>query len=192
MFLQLIKNSSIILSYAWLLIAICFLEWEPILFFLSIFLELIALLVVYVIIRFKHQLQQPDRYRKQQPLVNVLIGSIPLILFHLAIITLLAPHFDSNLVFSGRHSFLLSPTFFWLLATNCILYLIQAIQIKQSEIRITLFQQNLLFKALLLTIINLIGVLVIGENSTYVPVLIALTLLRSFIEWRFSKRIQLI
>jgi len=192
MFLQLIKSSGIILSYAWLLIAISFLDWEPILFFLSIYLELISLFVVYCIIRIRDEQLRPAFYRKRQPLLNVFIGIIPLLLFHLAIIALLASSFDSEIVFFGKQNFLFSPTFFILFAIISINYIIQAFQIKQSESRVALFQENFLFKALLLTIINLIGFLVIRENSSYIPVLIALMLARDFIEWRFSKRMQLI
>ena len=144
------EEIGIILSYIAMLVATYIFDWKPYAIFISYLVEVIVILLIYVVLRFIDERKNPRRYRKSQPIVNILIGIIPLILFQFFTVGIMASVLnpDENIL---KHNFILTKKILFAFASFAFIFILKALQmIKNKEILIV-FQNNFLFKVITLS-----------------------------------------
>ena len=156
-----------------------------------IFKEIVVLLLFYSVLRIKGQRKNPEQYRKVQPLGNIFIGIIPLVIFQYLIIGWMTVFLNPEQNFI-KQNLLLTKEVYFALGSAVVLYTIKAVQIANYKERLVIFQSNFLFKVLALTGTNIIGlVLIVGIGiKSLFPVLSLMVILRVFLEIYFGRRIK--
>jgi hypothetical protein len=176
-----------------MLVACYFFDWKPFGIFISYLIEIVVLLLFYSLFRVKDEKKNPEQYRKAQPLVNLFIGLVPLILFQYFIIGWTSGFINPEQNFS-QQNLLLTKEVFYAFGSVVVLYAIKAVQITNHKERLIVFQDNFLFKVLALTGANSLGfVMVVGIGvDALLPTLTVTVIVRIFLEIYFSRKMKFI
>jgi hypothetical protein len=181
-----IKELGIVLSYTIMLVACVFFDWEVFAIFVSFLIEIVVLFVVYAILHIKYNKQLSDLVISILHLIMVIIGMIPLLLFHLFIIGLLANMFDPEIdVF--KNNLLNTKEVFYAAGSMLLFYAINVFQISSHKNKVIIYQNTIIIQVLLLTVSNIVAfsaVFILGLNSLFV-VLTAMVISRIFMEFYF-------
>ena len=171
------KEIGVVLSYIIVLILYLFFEWEAYIFFSSIFVEVIALFFMVVLLRFIDQKNNPKRYKNAQPIVNKFIATVPFFLFQFFILIEVSnigiSRFDKNPLLENLTDLL------WFGLIILVIYVINAIQIKNNSKRINAFNNSFLYKLIALTVINGLSIYLATEfkvESLYIVLIIGISL----------------
>jgi len=147
--------------------------------------------LIYTALRMRDEQKRPERYRKSQPIANVLIGIIPLVLFQYFIIGLISGfiHPEENFI---QKNMLLTKEVIYAVASTLILYLVKAFQISNQDERLNSFQDSFLYRALALTLTNVVGVLVVFGLGVFslLPVLTGMVIMRIILEIYFDRNMM--
>ena len=187
------KELGIITSYLLMLIATYLLDWEPFGIFISYLIEIVILLVFYALNRMKDERRNPKRYRNSQPLINVFIGIVPIVLFQYFIIVLMANELNNEQDFLKQNLFSNYQVYF-AIGAMFFFYRLKQEQISKSQERIRVFQNNFMFQVLALTSTNLLGFILvfsIGVNSLLFVLSIMVTI-RIILEIYFGRKTLII
>lgn len=172
----------------------CYLfDWKPFGVFVSYLIEIVVLLLVYTFFRLREEKKNPDHYRKVQPLANLFIGLVPLIVFQYFIIGWISSFIYPEQNFL-KHNLLLTKEMYYSVGSVVVIYVIKALQIKNHTERLIVFQDNFLFKILALTAANIsvfVVVVGIGVNSL-LPALTVMVIFRIALEIYFAKKMKFI
>jgi hypothetical protein len=175
-----------------MLIACYLFDWKPFGIFISYLIEIVVLLFVYSFLRLKDEKKNPERYRKTQPLHNVFIGSIPLIVFQYFIIGWMSSHINPDQHFI-QQNLLLTKEVYFAVGSMVVLYAIQAAHIANHAERLNVFRDNFLFKILSLTAANCIGfILVFGiEIESLLVVVTSMVVFRILLEIYVGRKMRI-
>lgn len=185
------KSISLISSYLILLIASYLGYYKPYGIFISYLIEILVLIGFYSIFRSIDTKKNPSKYRKQQPLINVLIALIPFVFIQFLLIGwtagLLNP--EENFI---QTNLILTKEVLYAFLVLIIIYGIEAWKKQDLEQKINTFLDNFFLKILLLSGANLIGsILVLGFGLFKVfPVILIMVLIRIGIELIWIKKIK--
>lgn len=184
----LIKHILVSLSYLTLAIGLFWWDWSAYSVLFSYLLEFILLLLVFFFSSVFGVSKTKVRYDPS----NVLLGSLPLIIFNLGFISLMGTmDEDSVTLYNLPSAFLLEEV---LPGSIIILvgYGLSLVNLSSRTIS-PVIDQNLFFQALCLTGINLLGVVIfvcgLDNKLILLPIMI---LLRVLMEWIFDKKMSLI
>ena len=188
------KEFGIIGSYLLFLIGTYLFAWEALTIFLAYFLEFIAVLLLYTLVRFFDERKRPERYAKLPPVMNIFIGAIPLLLLQYFILVFNAGVVNPEANISVNKDYFFTMEVAYMLFLILIVYLLKIISLKDNLEREAVLKENVLFQALAISLANIIGLLVVaiaGKPSLMV-VLIGMTIIRVLLEFLFNRRIRLI
>lgn len=187
-----LQEIGIIFSYIYLLIASYVFDWKPFSIFFSSLAEVIVLFLIYCLLRVIDQNNNPSKYRKSQPLINAIIGIIPLIGIQALFILLTSGSVTHDKDFMRTNPFLTKEVLYCIIST-LIVYGIKAFQIKGHQERVDQFQGNFIFKAISITATSMLAMIIITcfEVKTLFPVLSAVVILRICLELYFLKKMKL-
>ena len=176
-----------------MLVACYVFDWKPFGIFISYLIEIVVLLFVYVMLRVKDEKRNPRkyRYRKVQPISNLLIGLIPLVLFQYFMIGWMSEIIDPEQNFT-KQNLLLTKEVLYAVVSMIVLYSIKAAQIATHKERLFVFQNNFIIKVLALTGTNILGfTLVISlEVKSLLYVLTIMVIIRIIIEIYFGRKMK--
>lgn len=186
------KKIGIILSYLYMLVACYYFNWKPFGLFISYLIEVIVLITFYCVSRVLDENRNPAHYRNSQPLMNIIIGTIPLIIFQYFIIGWMSGMINDEQNFLSKN-LLLSKEVIYSFTTMLLIYVIQAIRIRDHKKRLELFQDNFLYKVIGLSATNILGsTLVFGFGvQSLLYVLIGMVVVRIIQEFYFDSRSKL-
>jgi hypothetical protein len=188
-----IKSFGIIFSYIWLVVAAYVFDWEPINIFLTFFFEVLALLLVYYVVRVIDERQNPKKYRKLQPAFSILMAAVPFLFVQYLFI-----HFTAKatapITFGGdQNSLLHSYETYLCLGFILLMYILRAINLENMHQRETVFRDNFLFQIVSLALTNVVGMLVVIYSSdSLLIVLIIMSIARIFLELSLGRNIKLL
>jgi hypothetical protein len=188
-----IKEIGIVLSYISMLVACYLFDWKPFGVFVSYLIETVVLLIVYSIIRSINEKKNSSAHKTAQPLANLLIGITPFLIFQFFMIGWMLSSIDPDHNFINEN-LLLTKEVFFASASMLLFYSIWAIQIPNHKKRLTIFQDNLIFKVIALSGTNILGfvlVLVIGVTSV-LPVLVVMVVARILLEIYFGRKMKFV
>lgn len=187
-----IKEVGIVLSYTFILVACYFFDGKPFGIFISYLIEVVALFLIYSLLRWIDEKKHPKLYRKSQPLMNLFIGLIPVVIFQYFIIGWISSFINPEENFFKQNLFLSSEVFY-IIGSVVVFYSIKALQISNHKVNLRIFQDNFLFNILALSGANIIGfVLVIGFHvDSLLPVLSAMVIFRILLEIYFVRKMNL-
>lgn len=176
-----------------MLVACYLFDWKPFGIFISYLIEIVVLLFFYSLFRMKDEKKNPGQYRKAQPLGNLFIGVVPLILFQYFIIGWMSGFINPEQNFI-KQNVLLTKEVFYAIGSVVVLYAIKAVQMTNHKERLVAFQDNFLFKVLALTGANILGfVMVVGIGiNTLLPTLTVMVIVRILLEIYFSRKMKFI
>lgn len=182
------KEIAIILAYAYQLIACYFFHWKPFGIFISYLIEVLVLLGIYAVLRAIDEKRTPQRYVKSQPIINLFIGIVPLVLFQYFMIGLISVFIDPEQDFTKRN-LLLSKEVMYAVVSMLILYIFTAVKINKHSERLAVFQGNFIFKSLALTATNILAMVLvfIFEIHALLPVLTGMVVIRVALELYFER-----
>ncbi|PHR47599.1 MAG: hypothetical protein COA32_06470 [Fluviicola sp.] len=190
-----IKEIGIVISYISMLVACYIFDWKPFGIFISYLIEIVVLLFVYVMLRVKDEKRNPRkyRYRKVQPISNLFIGLVPLVLFQYFMIGWMSEFIDPDQNFT-KQNLLLTKEVLYAVVSMIVLYSIKAAQITTHKERLIVFQDNFIIKVLALTGTNILGfTLVISlEIKSLLLVLTIMVIIRIIIEIYFGRKMKFI
>lgn len=184
-----IKEFGIVFSYVSMLLMCYLFDWKAYGIFISYLIEVIVLLLFYTFFRVREEKRNPVKYQKYQPILNLYVGIVPLVLFQYFIIGLMTVFIDAGQDFF-KTNLLLSKEIYYSVASIVILYFINAVQISENQERIRTFQDDFIFKVMALTGTNILGVVfVLGfEVHSLLIVLAVMVMTRVGLEFYFIKR----
>lgn len=176
-----------------MLIACYLFDWKSFGIFISYLIEIVVLFFVYSILRLKDEKKNPERYRKAQPLGNLFIGLVPLIVIQYFIIGWISSFIDPEQNFI-QNNLLLTKEVYYAVGSFVVLYAIKAVQITNHKERLIVFQDNFLFKVLALTGANILGFLIVVgiEFTSFLPVLTVMVIVRIVLEIYFARKMRFI
>ena len=186
------QKTGIILSYLYMLVACYFFNWKPFGIFISYLIEVIVLITFYCISRVLDENRNPAHYRNSQPLMNIIIGTIPLIIFQYFIIGWMSGIISDEQNFLTKN-LLLSKETIYSFTTILIIYSIQAVRIKNHKERLKFYQDNFFFKVIALSTTNILGsTLVLGFGiRSLLLVLSGMVIIRIIQEFYVDSRSKL-
>lgn len=163
-------------------------EWEPFGIFVYYLIEITVLLLVYVLLRLREVSKNTKINKKAQPIANILIGIIPLLLIQYLIVGFISVAIDPNESFIEKNLLMTKEVLFAFCSLTFV-YLLKAIQMIKIKDRLLIFQNNFLFKVIALSMTNFLGfVLVIGfEMTSLLTVLTIMTAIRIGLEIYLGK-----
>lgn len=184
---------GVILSYLGMLLACYVFDWKPFGIFISYLLEVVALLLVYAVLRMRDQKRNPAYYRNAQPLINVFSAMFLLFTLQYMLISWMTNFIDPQQN-AMKQNLLLTKEAFLAIGTTLVLYTLRALQIANHTERIRIFQSNFLFSVLVLSATNIVGFALVTsiENISLLPVLTAMVVVRIGFEFYFGKRMRLV
>ncbi|WP_417264683.1 hypothetical protein [Brumimicrobium sp.] len=170
---------GIIFSYVVMLFMAYYFEWEPFGIFVYYLIEITVLLLVYVLLRLREVSKNTKINKKAQPIANILIGIIPLLLIQYLIVGFISVAIDPNESFIEKNLLMTKEVLFAFCSLTFV-YLLKAIQMIKIKDRLLIFQNNFLFKVIALSMTNFLGlILVIGfEMTSLLTVLTIMTAIR--------------
>nr|WP_299207045.1 hypothetical protein [uncultured Brumimicrobium sp.] len=179
---------GIIFSYVVMLFMAYYFEWEPFGIFVYYLIEITVLLLVYVLLRLREVSKNTKINKKAQPIANILIGIIPLLLIQYLIVGFISVAIDPNESFIEKNLLMTKEVLFAFCSLTFV-YLLKAIQMIKIKDRLLIFQNNFLFKVIALSMTNFLGfVLVIGfEMTSLLTVLTIMTAIRIGLEIYLGK-----
>jgi len=184
-----LKEILVIVSYVFMLLSCYFLEWKPLGLFLSYLIEVVALIVLYSVIRLMDQSKRPQMYKKQPPLETILISCIPLILFQYFIIGWMASSINPEENFLKEKPWM-SREVIYSVVFFIIIYIIKLRDISQKTEKVKILKNILLFKAVALTLVNVVvSVIVLGFKIHDLLLVVSLmAAFRIYLEWFASRQ----
>jgi len=174
-----------------MLLACYVFEWKPFIIFISYLVEIIIIAFIYSVVKVMDEKKNPIKKTNAQPIFNLLIGMVPLILFQFFIINVLSNSMDSRQDFFSI-SILHTKEFLYVVLSLILLYLLKIVQIRDNGSILKEFQSNLILEVLALTGTNILCViLVISLNlNTFIPVLSFMVLFRILLTIYFYRKIN--
>lgn len=187
------KEIGIVFTYILMLVACYFFNWKPFGIFISYLIEIVVLLIVYSFVRLKDEKKNPQHYRKTQPLANIYIGIIPLLLIQFIIIGFMTLDLNPEENFI-KQNLLLTKEVFFSVCSILVIYVLKALQFSTNKERLVVFQDNFLFKILALTSVNILCFIIVSvfEKITLIPLLTAMIIFRILLELYFSRKMKFI
>lgn len=188
-FVNHIKEIGIVLSYLWMLVACYLFDWKPFAVFISHLIEIIVLLLVYIVLRIIDERKNPEQSRKAQPIINILIGILPLIVLQYFIIGWMSSFINPEQNFLTQN-LLMTKEVYYAFGAMIFLYTINAVQIANHDERLNVFQNNFMFSVLALSGANILGfVLVVGmEVKSLLPILTVMVAVRIALEIYWGRK----
>jgi len=181
-----IKELGIVFSYAIMLIACVFLNWEAFAIFISFLIEIVVLFLVYAFLQIKNPQEIADFFISIFHIIKVFIGMITLFLFHYFLIGFLVHMINPNFNIL-KDNLLLTKEVLYAAGSMLLLYVFNAYQISNYEEKIIAFQNKLIIQVLVLTISNIvafIALFLLGLSSLF-PILTSMVIARIIMELYF-------
>lgn len=172
----------------------CYLfDWKPFGVFFSYLIEIVALLLVFTVLRTLDERKNPKKYIKEQPINNIFIGVLPLIIFQYFMIGWMSNDLnpDENFI---KENLIYTKEVLYGAISVLILYALKAAQISNNQERLNTFQDNFLFRVLALSGANILGfvlIKVIGVTS-FITVLTLMVMIRIILEVYFIRKMKFI